>query len=270
VPVEHVLPIGPLQLLAATALVLVAGAVSVGLRLGLERKLAVAALRTVLQLLMVGYILSWVFGIDSALVLVGLLLVMIALASRAAVQRASRTFRGATARAFLTLALTGTVCTFTVTEVVIGIEPWYRPQYVIPLLGMVLGNSLTGISLCLDHALEVFSDQRDRVEMDLALGATRWEAAREPIAEAVRRGMIPILNTMTVVGIVSLPGMMTGQILQGADPIDAVEYQIVVMFMLSAATSLGSILMALLVYRRLFNERHQLLRDRIEARATSA
>ena len=93
----------------------------------------------------------------------------------------------------------------------------------------------------------------------MSFGATSWQAAREVIAEAVRRGMIPIINSMTVVGIVSLPGMMTGQILAGAEPMDAVKYQLVVMFMLAAASAFGSILVALLVYRRLFNERHQLL-----------
>lgn len=91
----------------------------------------------------------------------------------------------------------------------------------------------------------------------------RWEAARDPLSQAVRRGMIPILNSMTVVGIVSLPGMMTGQILEGASPLAAVKYQIVVMFMLAASTSLGSMGVALYVFRRLFNDRHQLRAERI-------
>jgi len=150
-----------------------------------------------------------------------------------------------------------------VTGVVIGVQPWYRPQYLIPLLGMILGNGLTGISLCLDSLLELFAERSDLVEMELAHGATAWEAARPHLSEAVRKGMIPIINAMTVVGIVSLPGMMTGQILAGADPLEAVKYQIVVMFMLAAATSGGCMLIALGSFRRLFNSRHQLLRERI-------
>jgi putative ABC transport system permease protein len=252
------LPLDALDLMVATALVLVAGVVSLALRLGLEWKLFVASVRTVVQLLLVGFVLSWVFAIDRPVVLVAILLVMVGAAGRAAVARSGRTFEGAHLRAFATLVLTATLTTFSVTGLVVGVTPWWKPQYVIPLMGMVLGNGLTGISLCLDQMLETLSDRRDRVETELALGASRWEAARAPLSDAVRRGMIPILNSMAVVGIVSLPGMMTGQILQGADPVDAVKYQIVVMFMIAAATSLGCMLVGLLVYRRLFNDRHQL------------
>jgi putative ABC transport system permease protein len=99
--------------------------------------------------------------------------------------------------------------------------------------------------------------------MELAHGATRWEAARDVLRDAVRRGMIPIINSMMVVGVVSLPGMMTGQILAGADPLRAVKWQIVVMFMIAAATSLGCIAVAMLTYKRLFNARHQLAVDLI-------
>ncbi len=250
----------------AAALVLVAGGVSIALRLGLERRLAVASVRTVVQLLLVGFILRQVFDIDSAWLLLGLLVAMTVVASFAAVGRSTRTFRGVTAQAFITLLLTGLVTTFTVTGAIIGIEPWYRPQYVIPLLGMVLGNSLTGISLSLDHLLERLSAGQRVVEMELSHGATRWEAARAPLAEAVRRGMIPVINSMMVVGIVALPGMMTGQILEGADPMKAVMYQIVVMFMIAAATALGCMLIGLLACRHLFNSRHQLRAELIRPR----
>ena len=123
---------------------------------------------------------------------------------------------------------------------------------------MVLGNCLTGVSLCLDQLLNDFATKRAQVEMELALGATRWEAARDILRGSVSKGLIPIINTMMVVGIVSLPGMMTGQILSGTDPLDAVKYQIVVMFMIATATSLGCMTIALLVYRHMFNDRHQL------------
>jgi putative ABC transport system permease protein len=259
-------PLGALELAVAASLVLVAGISSIVLRLGIERKVAWAALRMVVQLLLVGYILEWVFAIDSGLVLLGVLLVMLVAAGRAAVQRSARSYPGASAHAFLTLLIAGFATTFTVTGVIIGVDPWYRPQYVVPLLGMVLGNSLTGISLCLDTLLESLAEEREKVELELSLGASRWEAARAPLTRSVRRGMIPILNAMMVAGIVSLPGMMTGQILEGANPLAAVKYQIVVFFMLAASTSLGCILVALFVYRRLFNVRHQLRAELIRER----
>jgi putative ABC transport system permease protein len=246
------------DLTIAGCLVLVAGMVSLLFRLKLEKRLALAAVRTVVQLLLVGYILKAVFGWGTLAAVTGMAGIMIVAASRAAVQRSSRTFRGATPLAFGTLVVSGLATTLTVTGLVIGVEPWYLPRYLIPLLGMVLGNGLTGISLCLDTLLETLAERRDEVEMELGLGATRWEAARGPLQGAVRRGMIPIINSMMVVGLVSLPGMMTGQILAGADPLEAVKYQVVIMFMIAGGTSLGCMGMAILVYRRLFNERHQL------------
>ena len=252
-----------LDLAISAVLILAAGGISIALRLKLEKQLALATVRTVLQLLLVGYLLKWIFDLDQFYLVLAAVFIMIGAASHAAIGRPARTFPGAYRQTFLTLILTGLLTTFLVTGVVIGTDPWWQPQYFIPLLGMILGNGLTGISLCLDHLLESLSQRGDQAEMELALGATAWEAARTPVREAVRRGMIPIINAMMVVGIVSLPGMMTGQILAGADPLQATKYQVVVMFMIAAATAASNILLAWLVYRRLFNTRHQLRRELI-------
>jgi putative ABC transport system permease protein len=260
--------IGYLDLAVAALLVLLAGLVSLGLRLGLGRRLALASVRTVVQLLLVGYVLKLVFGVGSWYAVLGMAAVMILAASRAAVRRPSRTFGGAFGQAFVTLLLTGVTVTFTVTALIVKVDPWYQARYFIPLLGMVLGNGLTGVSLGLDTLLAGLVERRHLVEADLALGATSWEAARPQVQEAVRRGMIPIINSMMVVGLVSLPGMMTGQILAGADPLEAVKYQIVVMFMVAAATALGTIGVVLLAVRRLFNARHQLRVDAVREQAS--
>jgi putative ABC transport system permease protein len=263
---EPVLPLDAVDLAIAAALVLVAGVTSVLLHLRLEKDLLIASVRTVVQLLLIGYLLEWLFGIDEAPLVLGVLGVMVAAAGQAALARSSRTFRGAYGLTFVSLLITGMLTTFTVTGAIIEVSPWYRPQYVIPLFGMVLGNGLTGISLTLSELLEALAERRELVEMELALGASRWEAARDVLSHAVRRGMVPIINSMMVVGVVSLPGMMTGQILGGSDPLTAVKYQIVVMFMLAAATALGCTLVALLVYGRLFNLRHQLRAELIRRR----
>jgi putative ABC transport system permease protein len=260
------LAIGWGQLAIATALVVTAGVISLALRLGLEKKLALASLRTIVQLLLVGYILRWVFQINQWWWVALAVAVMICLAARAAVARSSRGYRGVTGHALIALVISSLAVTVTVTQAVIGVEPWYKPQYVIPLVGMALGNALTGISLCLDELLANLVAQRPTVELALSLGATRWEAARRPLRDAVRRGMIPIINSMMIVGVVSLPGMMTGQILAGADPLRAVKYQVVIMFMIAAGTSLGCMLVAVLVFGHLFNDRHQLRSDRIHKR----
>ena len=122
---------------------------------------------------------------------------------------------------------------------------------------MILGNALSGISLALGRFTDELIANRAQVETLLALGATRWEAARRPIREAVRTGMVPMINSMMVVGLVSLPGMMTWQLLTGIDPMQAVRYQIVILFSIASGTALGTVGVVLLSYRRLFTPQHQ-------------
>lgn len=251
------------QVALAAALILLNGAISVALKLGMEGRLAMASLRTVVQLLLIGLVLERVFALSRWYLVVGLALVMVGVAGVAAVRRTKRRYPGVWLDALISMWASSWAIAAVALVGVVNVDPWYRPQYAIPLLGMILGNTLTGISLGLDRLSEELVSRRDEVETLLALGATRWEAARDRVRAAVQTGMIPIINSMMVVGIVSLPGMMTGQLLAGADPINAVKYQIVIMFLIASATSLGTVLVVLLGYRRLFNERHQFLYDRL-------
>jgi putative ABC transport system permease protein len=255
--------LGPLQLGLATLLILAAGVISLALRLGVERRLAVAAVRTVIQLGLLGVVLERVFAIRNPLLVVGLLLLMTVFAAREAVGRASRRYRGILADAWLTMAATCFLVGGIVTQVVVGVTPWYDPQYVIPLLGMILGNSLTGISLCLDRFMDFLEVRAAEVELRIAYGATRREALAAPLKDAVRTGMIPIINSMAAAGIVSLPGMMTGQILAGSPPLQAVAYQIVVMFMIAAAVALGAMLVVVLAGRHFMGTDATLRLDRL-------
>ncbi len=137
-------------------------------------------------------------------------------------------------------------------------DPWYSPPILIPLLGMVLGNSLTGISLGLDRFLSEMHNRRGELETSLALGATRWESCRGVFSVATRTAMVPILNTMAVAGIVSIPGMMTGQLLAGAPPIQAVKYQVMIMFVIAAAIAIGIVVALWLTYRNVTTADHQI------------
>ncbi|HEX6199681.1 MAG TPA: iron export ABC transporter permease subunit FetB [Thermoanaerobaculia bacterium] len=248
-----------LQVAAAALLILVNGGISVALKLGLERRLFVAALRTVVQLLLVGLVLQWVFSLSRWYLVVALGLVMALVAGATAVRRTERRYPGIWANAVLSVWLSSWTIAAAALFGIVDVEPWYRPQYAIPLLGMILGNTLNGISLGLDRLGEDLATRRGEVEGLLALGATRWEAARAPVRRSVRTGMVPIVNAMMVAGIVSLPGMMTGQLLAGVDPVEAVKYQVVIMFLLASGTALGTVGVVLLSYRRLFNRRHQFL-----------
>ncbi len=253
------LELSGLQVALATLLILANGAVSLLLKLELEKKLLLAAVRLVVQLLLVGYVLEWVFGLRRWYLVVALMAVMATVAGVAAVRRVGRRFPGIWLNSLLSIWVSSWTVTGLALVAIVRVEPWYLPQYAIPFLGMMLGNALNGISLGLDRLTEELTARRGRVETLLALGATRWEAALEPVRQAVRTGMIPILNSMMVAGIVSLPGMMTGQLLAGVEPAQAVKYQIVIFFLIAATTALGTVGVVLLGYLRLFNRRHQFL-----------
>lgn len=254
------------QVALATLLIVVNGAVSAVLRLGLGRRLVVAACCTVVQLLLVGLVLQWVFRIARWEAVAAIMAVMTLVAGLAAVRRTHFRFPGVWLSSVVSIWACSWLMEAIALRALVRVEPWYSPHYAIPLLGMILGNSLSGISLCLDRLGGELTGQRARVEALLALGATRWEAALGPARHAVRTGMIPTLNAMMVVGVVSLPGMMTGQLLAGVAPVEAVKYQIVIMFVLASATALGTVAVVLLSYRRLFNADHQFLHARIVER----
>lgn len=251
------------------AFMLVAGSagVSIWLKLGLEKPLALAAIRCVLQLGMVGFVLQKVFGIHHPLPVILWLMLMLFMAGREAVRRSKWNYAGIRTDTVLTMAFSAFTVGTIVTQVVVGTRPWYDPQYVIPVLGMIFGNSLNGISLCLDRFLEHVSSRRHEIELMLTYGATRAEALSAPLREAVRTGMIPIINNMSVAGLVSLPGMMTGQILAGSPPVEAVKYQMVVMFMISASNALGSMSVSILASRRLMGPSGTLELGRLKRRA---
>ncbi len=261
-----VIDLSPWDVAISAALILVSAGISIALGLKMEKRLAYASIRTVVQLLLVGFVLQRVFEINTVIALLPVVLFMLVIAAHTASGRPAYRFRGMGMLSFSVMTVTSLGVTITATGLIIGVEPWFKPSYLIPLLGMVLGNTMNGVSLATDHFLESVREKGHEIEMELAMGATRWEAGRRPVAEAVRRGMIPIVNSMMVVGVVSLPGMMTGQILAGSDPTVAVKYQIMVMFLIAAGASMGAMGMVLLSYRKLFNSRHQLLGSRLTRR----
>jgi putative ABC transport system permease protein len=257
------LTLGYGQVAAAAVLVAVSGALSLWLRLGFARALTIASARTAVQLLLVGLVLHWVFRLDRWPVVLALVLSMTLVAGATAVRRARRRHPGIWVASIGSVAGSAWLVTAFAVAIVVRPEPWYAAQYVIPFAGLVLGNTLTGISLALDRFDEELVRRKGEVETLLALGATSWEAAGDPIRRAVHAGLTPMINAMSVAGIVSLPGMMSGQLLAGVAPVQAVKYQVVVMFLLAAGTAFGTVAVVLLSYRRLFNRDHQFESDRI-------
>jgi putative ABC transport system permease protein len=246
-------------------LILLNGLLSLWLRLRLERQLVVSALRMVAQLMLVGYVLTFLFrevspvwtGLAAAL--------MVLFAGREVVARQSRPISGLWAYGLGTGCMLFAAASVTALALVTQLrpDPWYHPRYALPLLGMVLGNTMTGISLGLDVLTTGLQRSRGAVEAQLALGATRWQAMLPVTRDALRSGFMPIINAMAAVGLVSLPGMMTGQILAGVEPSEAVKYQLLVMFLIAGGTGMGTLSAVLGGVFRLSDRRHRLRLDRL-------
>ncbi len=247
----HYIELNLFDLALATLLIVIASMVSLVLHLGITRTLILAAARCVLQLGAIGLVLRQIFGMKNPVLVISWLLLMLFFAAREATRRSKKRYQGILLDSLLTMTASSLIAGGLVTQVVIRSDPWYDPQYTIPIFGMIFGNSLNGISLGLERLMDYVRGRAQEIELLLAFGATREEALREGAKMAVRTGMIPIINNMTVAGIVSLPGMMTGQIIAGASPIQAVSYQIVIMFMIAASNAIGTMTISRLAGRRL-------------------
>ncbi|PHS12890.1 MAG: iron export ABC transporter permease subunit FetB [Blastopirellula sp.] len=250
------------QVALAALLILINGAISIALQLRMEKTLLIASVRTVVQLLLVGLVLDSVFDPELWFLVFPLAAIMTLIAGITAARRNQRSYVGITLDTVLSVWASAWLVTgFAMLAVMQGADSWHQPQYLIPILGMVLGNTLNGITVGLNTFTETLVTRRDHIESLLAIGATRFEASRDSRQHAIRTGMIPIINSMMIVGIVSLPGMMTGQIVSGMEPMQAVKYQIVIMFLIASATALGTVLVVHFSFLRIFNRRHQFLNN---------
>jgi putative ABC transport system permease protein len=255
----------PLDIVLAAALLIANGAISWGFRLGLEKSIAIAAARMVVQLALIGVVLKFIFVQTSPAWTLAFALVMVVAAGAEVVARQHRSFAGWRTFGLSTgtLLFIGTLVTVLGVGAIITPDPWYSPRYVLPILGMVLGNTMTAVALVLDGLNEAASRERAAIEARLALGAPRFEALAAPLRTALRTGMMPMLNAMATTGLVALPGMMTGQIIAGADPVGAAKYQMLIMFLIAGATALGSFLAAVGGVMLLTDERHRLRQNTI-------
>ncbi|MCW9034855.1 MAG: iron export ABC transporter permease subunit FetB [Rhodospirillales bacterium] len=245
-------------------LVLINAGISLYLQLGVAKKLLIAAVRTAIQLTLMGFVLKALFALTSPLWTALAAIFMILFAGREIMARQERRFKGWWSYGLGTISMT--MASFIVTIVAltaIAPDPWYAPRFALPMLGIIIGNTMTGISLGLHNLLEGVTRERAAVEAQLCLGRTIWVATRPVIRKALHSAFMPIINSMSAAGLVLIPGMMTGQILAGADPIEAVKYQILVMFVIAGGTALGAVSAVFGGISRLTDARHRLRLDRL-------
>ena len=261
----NAISLSPADLALAGSLVAFDAALSLALRLALHRQVLTAAARMVLQLVVVGYLLRLIFALKSPLATLAIVLVMAAVAAREIAARPERRLRGlwslgisVGAVAAATLATVGLALATAIRP-----HPWYDPRYAVALVGIVLGSVLNAGSLSLDSLLSGVARERPAIEAQLALGVSFPAATAALLREAVRRGLLPVINQMSAAGVVTLPGIMTGQILAGLDPLEAVKYQILLMFLLAGASGLSALAIAYAAMRRLTDDRQRLRLDRL-------
>ncbi len=253
------------DLMLAALLILALLGLTARMRLGINKQLAIAAVRTTVQLLLIGLVLKSIFNNVELHWVILMSMVMLTVAAWEILSRQKRKLR--TTWGFGVSAFSMFISSFLITIIALLIivrpDPWYTPQYTIPLLGMLLGNTMNGISLGMDRLVQTAWQQRSVIEQRLMLGQTAIEAIRDIRADSMRAGMIPIINSMATAGIVSLPGMMTGQILAGSPPVEAVKYQILIMFLVTAGTGFGVITVLYLISHRMFDTRERLRFDKL-------
>jgi putative ABC transport system permease protein len=255
----------PRDLAVAAILLVVDAVLSVVLRLRLHWQLLWAALRMVVQLVAIGLLLRFVFALDNPAATLLVVVLMVLVAAREVAARPEKRFHWAETLGIGTAGVafaTGVTALLALTTA-IRPHPWFDPRYAIPLAGIVLGNVLNAASLALDSLLGGVSRERAAIEARRALGTPYRDAIRPLLRTAIRRGLLPVINQMSAAGIVTLPGIMTGQILAGLDPLEAAKYQILLMFLLSGGGGLAAFTVAHLAARRLGDARDRLRLDRL-------
>lgn len=244
----------------ALGLALLAIGLSAWQRLGLEWNLFMATGRTIVQLLVVGYLLALVFALRSPWAVLTIVLAMTVIATIVARNRISKKVPQLLPIVGGSILLSTALTMAYVSLLILRLDPWYEPQYLVPLSGIVLGNAMNAAAIAGERFVSTLNNSQLEIETHLSLGATPQQATSLYRREAIKAGLIPTLNSMMVVGIVTLPGIITGQLLSGVDPLNASLYQMLIMFMLAFATLLTTIGLIRGIDRQYFNAAAQLRR----------
>jgi putative ABC transport system permease protein len=243
----------------AVALMAIAIGLSAWQHLGLEWSLAIATARTIGQLFIVGAILDIVFRLDNPWTVLAVVLVMLTIAAVVSRNRIGKKIPRVLPLVWISIFVSTAFTLSYVNLLIVQPQRWYEPQYIIPLAGIILGNAINGAAIAGERLVSTINASQLEIETHLSLGATPQQAVAQYRKDAIRAGLIPILNQMMVIGIVTLPGIITGQILSGVNPLDAASYQILVMFMLAFTNLVTAILVTQGLCRQFFNSAAQLV-----------
>jgi putative ABC transport system permease protein len=242
------------QVAASLVLVAIAAAISRWQEADLERDILVATVRSIIQLTLVGYAIKLIFDVDSIWLVVALLAVMVLFGALTARSRAK-----GVPDAFWPLLITLSVAAATTLGLVVALGIFEAtPRYLVPVGGMVIGNSMTASAVALNRLGDEMNDSRARIEATLALGATSREAALPIVRRALRSGMITLIDSTKTTGLIFFPGTMVGMLLAGANPTDAVRLQLILLYSLLGSVAIAALLATSLAYRNFFTSAQQL------------
>jgi len=242
------------QVAASLALVAVAVAISFWRRTELEADIGIAVVRSFIQLTAIGYVIKLIFDQDSIWLVLALLTVMVLFGAITARARAKKV-PGAFGPLLIALALAGATTLGLV--VALGVfDP--KPRFLVPVGGMVIGNAMTASAVALNRLGDEMHDSRARIEATLALGATAQEAAMPAVRRSLRSGTITLIDSTKTTGLIFFPGTMVGMLLAGADPVDAVRLQLILLYTLLGSVAIAALLSIALAYRNFFTPAHQL------------
>ena len=242
------------QVAASLVLVAIAVAISRWQEADLERDIVVATVRSIIQLTLVGYAIKLIFDVDSIWLVVALLAVMVLFGALTARSRAK-----SVPDAFWPLLITLSIAAATTLGLVVALGIFEAtPRYLVPVGGMVIGNSMTASAVALNRLGDEMNDSRARIEATLALGATSREAALPIVRRALRSGMITLIDSTKTTGLIFFPGTMVGMLLAGANPTDAVRLQLILLYALLGSVAIAALLATSLAYRNFFTPAQQL------------
>ena len=224
------------------------------LKIGNHIQYLVALLRMTVQLAMAGFLLRFIFKLNTLGVVMLVYFVMSIFASHTVMTRVNAKIKNLFLKLFIPISISGILSLLFFQFFLSKTGLWYEARYFIPLSGMFLGNSMNACAICIDRFVSEIKNNINKIEVLISLGANPFEAIQKPFRKAIYAASIPIITNMSGIGVVFLPGLMTGQILSGADPVVSVKYQISVMVLILLSLTVASVSVLFFSYKDFFNK----------------
>ncbi len=255
---SDILDISWFQLSLVSIFIIILIGISLKEQLQIEKTILLGAFRSSTQLILTGYIIHFIFELNQWYIVLLILLIMVLVASQTLIKRMRNPIRGSYSYALIAVSIASVLSLIIITQIIIHVSPWYSPRYLIPLAGMVIANGMNGATLAGERYRSELQLRLEEMEMLLSLGYDIKKASHKARKQALIASLLPSINNMMVMGIVHLPGMMTGQIISGSSPLTAVKYQIVIVLSLAATNAMTSWVFLNLMDKKYFTPEHQI------------